>query len=85
MSFVVDKVRDFRVNGKLSDDSTISQFWCDDSACERKVFAEHDESLLPDGWFALKNKNTVLHACSMECRIRVLAWISTGDTGRSTD
>jgi len=86
MSFRVEPVRDYRVNGVLSDDSTISTFHCDDTACDSKRLAEHDETIPPEGWYPLFHGDETYHACSMECRLRVLSWLSaTGESGRSSD
>lgn len=89
MSYRVDVVRQYRTpQGKLSDDSTISEFRCDDTQCTSKRLADHDETILPSGWKAFKDQATgvTLHACSKtECQLSVRAWAQAGNSGRSTD
>ena len=88
MSYIVDQVRDFRTKRGTPDcDSTISHFKCDDTQCSHIASGELGDSYLPEGWFAMKDgKGGLYHACSAECRIRVLAWWSAeGTSGRSSD
>lgn len=90
MSFYVDVLRQYRhANGKLSDDSTRSHFKCDSTTCSNKRWADHDESVVPDGWEAVRDKldpAIVYHACSnTDCKIEVLALSQLGYQGRSTD